>query len=716
MAEAPPSMPIANGTPPAPGGRWAALRTIGTPAAATLSVIASLIGLMVLAWAVLFVTKGRFLKGPFERIVGGQLERQVRVGGDFQLYFAPFNVKLVAEDVTIANPRWSKGNLFEAKRVDARISTWSLITGNRRINWLSLAAARVDLAWDAAHRRNTWTFGTPDQKGEPLDMPLIRAARAAGTEIRYSDPSIGLLAAVGLEPVEAVDTRLSTAIRFEGRGVARGTRFTISGALLTPNATVDGGENKLELHVRGANTLADITGTLPGATELDGAKLHVDVRGPNLADLFGILGVAVPDTRRYRMRSALTKQGGEWRFTGMRGRFGDSDLAGKFTIDTRRPRLMITANLDTRVLDIVDAGPFVGYDPARLEAQGAAGAITRVAGAPRVLPDAKLRVAALKTFDAKVDWRVRTLRAPNLPISNVTLGLNLDDRLLTLSPLNFAMARGTVSSDIVINARDPRVVTDYDIRLSPTPMGTLLAGFGVAESGTSGTIKARVQLKGVGDTVHDSLSASSGRIAMIIPKGTMWTRNVQLSELDLGVFVQKMFEKKLKEPVQINCGLIAFTVRNGIGAADPILIDTQGNVVTGRGGFSFRNESLDLAIEADSKKFSIFSGQSPVGIGGWFAAPRINPISGELVARAGAGLGLAMVASPLAAIIAFVDVGDARAADCGPVLSGASARRQRDEKGRPRGDVGTGTTAKSESGKQSGREQKEQRKKFLGIF
>src|SRR3546814_6245956 len=44
-------------------------------------------------WLILFVTKGRFLKGPFERFATAQLERQVDVGGDFQLYFAPFNVK-----------------------------------------------------------------------------------------------------------------------------------------------------------------------------------------------------------------------------------------------------------------------------------------------------------------------------------------------------------------------------------------------------------------------------------------------------------------------------------------------------------------------------------------------------------------------------------------------------------------------------------------------
>ncbi len=203
---------------------------------------------------------------------------------------------------------------------------------------------------------------------------------------------------------------------------------------------------------------------------------------------------------------------------------------------------------------------------------------------------------------------------------------------------------------------------------------------------------------------------------MILPKGSFWTRNIQLSELDLGVFAQKMFEKKLTEPVQINCGLIAFSVRDGIAAADPILIDTQKNVMLGRGGFSFRNESLDLAFRADGKTFSLFSAQSPVGIGGQFAAPRLNVLSPELLARAGAGLGLGLAASPVAGMLAFVDFGDAKAADCGPVLAGATARGQRDTKGRPRDDVGRGTPAKSESGQDGAEARRAQRHRFLGLF
>ena len=703
-------------TAPAPGGAPAkSARALGTPLASVIATLATLLGLIVLAWTILFVTKGRFLKHSFERIVAAQTHRQVHVAGDFQLYFAPLNVKFVAEGLTISNPDWAgHGNFFEARRIDSRISTWSLITGNHRVNWLGLQDGHVDLQWDKAGKRNTWTFS--EEKGEPLDLPIIRRAIVQGTMIRYVDPRMQIAAGIRVHTVEARDTQFASTIGFDGRGTARGTPFVMSGALLTPNATVAGGKNQLRLHAEAVRTQMDVTGTLPGATEIEGADLHMALRGQNLADIFLLAGIAVPDTRTYRLTSALTKQGDEWRFTGLKGRFGDSDLAGKMTVKLRQPRLLLTADLATRTLDIVDAGPFIGYNPNTLAAKGGAGTVTRVAGSPRILPDAKLRIEALRNFDAKVHWTVRDVRAESFPVSNIELGLDLDDSLLKLSPLNFSMARGTVASDITINARRQPVVTDYDIRLSPTPMGTLLAGFGVEESGTSGTVKARVKMTGLGDSVRESLAHSNGRIAIILPRGQFWTRNVQLSELDIGVFIQKMFEKKLKEPVQINCGLIGFTVKNGIAAADPILIDTAKNVILGRGGFSFRNETIDLAVRADGKKFSLFSGQSPVGLGGYFAQPRLRVISPELVGRAGAGLGLGVLASPFAAIIAFVDVGDAKAADCGPVLAGAHAWSQRDTKGRPRDDVGKGTTAKSENGKRSKDERRKQRKKFLGIF
>ena len=686
------------------------LRTVG---ATLLSVIATLLGLILLAWLVLFVTKGRFLKHSFERIVSNSTQRQVKVAGDFNFYFDPIAIKFLADGLTVSNPSWaSKPTLFSSRHIDTRIETFPLIFGKKHIAWLDLLDGDVNLEWDKAHKRNTWTFGDPNAKGEPFQMPLIKRAQVAGTNIHYRDPSMTLLADIGFDAINARNNQFANAIRFSGTGSARGVPFKIAGSQSSPNEVLAGGRNKFELHVNGARSHVDVSGTLPGVTQIEGADLKVAVRGQNLRDLFDLAGIAVPDTRAYSIRGNGTKQGNEWRFTNVAGRYGNSDIGGKLTVRVpatgSSERMFLNADLASRRVDMIDIGPFIGYNPNALATKGATAAATTQGpktGTPRILPDAPLRVDAIKAFDAKVTYRVADIKQPFVPISNILLGLDLNRSLLKLSPLNFDMAGGHLDSDISINARNPAIVTDYDIRLSPTPLGKLFAKWGVEQSGTNGTIKARIKMKGTGNTVRDSLATSNGRIAVILPRGTFWTSYTQLSEFDVGTFVQKMFQKKLKEPVQVNCGLIAFTVRDGVAASDPVLIDTTKNVMTAKGGFSFKDESMSLAFRADAKKISLFSGQSPVGIGGHFAAPSFQIVTPQLLARGGAGVALGVLAGP-AAVLAFVDPGDAKNAACGPVLAGASAGAQRTEKGDPRKDVGTG---------QRSEVAKEKKGKFLGL-
>ncbi|MDB5689094.1 MAG: AsmA family protein [Sphingomonas bacterium] len=703
---------IASSTPPAPpspartGRRDPARGAIATAVA----ILSTIVGLILLAWLILFVTKGRFLKPTFEKYSSRFSERQVRVAGDFQLYFAPFNVKFLAEGLTVSNPAWAtRRNLFEAALIDTRVSTWSLLFGKKyRVDWLELADSHADLEWDKAHRSNTWTFST---EGEPFEIPDIYRGQVSGTQIRYRDPKMALLADIKVDTIKAQDTKFASAIRFSGGGTMRREPFTLSGALRSPNELMAGGRNDFALHAAAARTKVDVSGTMPGLTQLEGSDLLVRVRGQNLQDAFELFGLVTPDTRAYQLRSKLTKAGDEWRFTRLTGNYGNSDLSGSMTVSMPNNRARLVADLRSRRVDIVDIAPFIGYEPNAVATKGPTAAVAQTGGTPRLLPDAPLRIDAIKAFDAHVDYKVDNIRQPFVPISNIALTLDLDRSLLKLSPLTFDLAdSGHLAADISINARVPAVLTDYDIRLSPTPLNKLFHSSGLFNSGTTGTIKARVQMKGRGDTVRDSLASSNGRIAIILPRGTFWTQYIQLAEFDIGLFLQKLLQDQLKKPIEVNCGLIAFTVKDGVAAADPVLIDTDKNVMTAKGGFSFKDESLDMAFRADGKKISLFSGQSPVGINGYFAKPGYQIITPQLLARGGAGLALGVVASPLAAILAFVDVGDAKDTACGPVLAGATAAAQRTSKGEKPKDIGTRSeNAKEASGKQ-------EKKKFLGIF
>src|SRR3546814_10719320 len=107
-------------------------------------------------WLIWCGTKGRFLKGPFERFATAQLERQVDVGGDFQLYFAPFNVKFYAEDIRIATPAWARATqFFTAKTVDTSLATLPLISGNRILRFADLDGAPVAPEWDASSEEHS---------------------------------------------------------------------------------------------------------------------------------------------------------------------------------------------------------------------------------------------------------------------------------------------------------------------------------------------------------------------------------------------------------------------------------------------------------------------------------------------------------------------------------------------------------------------------------
>lgn len=680
------------------------------------NILIGIVAVIAAIWLVLYITKGRFLKHPFERIVGSMTHRTVTVGGDFQLYFAPFRIKFYAERFTLSNPDWaSRPNLFQADKLDTRIAPLSLIFGKRRLYWLDLVNGAVDLEWNAAHTANSWTFS--DKKGgDPLEFPRIDVATVTGTSVRYLDPRMRVLANLDVADIRSVDATIGRAVGLKGTGQLRETPFTVTAQLLSPDATANRGQNKLVARMRAAGNVIDVAGTLPSIADVENVPLAVTARGANLSTLLGVIDVAIPNTRTYRLRGQLVKQGEEYHFTRITGVAGKTDLAGKLTI-TNGERIHLDSVLATKSLDIVDAAPFIGYNPDIVESRGAvAAAAATGAGAQRLLPDGNFPVETMQIFDADLKWTIGVVRSKNIPISNVDLTLDLERGRLALSPLTFAMARGNVASDAVFDTRSRPSAVSYDIRLAPTPMGRLLKGYGLAEAGTTGTIKGRIKLDGRGDSIHDSLASSRGRIAFVMPSGALSVRNVQLAELDIGTFAQRMFQGKLDEPVQVNCGLIGFTVRGGVAAADPILIDTRKNVIVGRGGFSFRNEAVDLAFRADSKKFSLFAGQSPVGFGGVFAAPKMSVVSKDLLARVGTGLGLALVATPVAGVLAFVDVGDAKATACGPVLAGATAKAQRTTKGETRDDVGRGTTAKGEDGKASEAEKKGQKKKFLGIF
>lgn len=628
------------------------------------------LGLIILAYAILWVTKGRFLKQPFERIATRVAERPVKVAGDFQLYLNP-HVKFLAEGLSIGNPTWaSRDQLLLAQRIETEIRTLPLIFGQRRLRYLTIDGADVDLEWNEA-RQNSWTFGP--STGRPLEIPEIATAAIRRTRIFYRDPRLDLEVRLRVGDVNAEGRQFQDRIAFAGNGRAHGAKFGLAGALLAPSQTLAGGDNHLDARIDIASSRIDVSGRLHGAFGLTGSDLKLRLRGTNIATPFRLLGVAAPESRHYDIAAKMTKADDAWTLTDINGRFGDSDLSGRLTIGSPLHRLTITGALSSRKLDILDVGPWLGVSPQAIDRQGGKAVVQEVNGHPRLLPDAPLAVESLKRFDARIRYSARTIRTRSVPIGDFKLGIDLKDRLLKLDPVGFDVSGGRMLAKFAIDTRRRPVVTDYDMQLTPVPLGNVLTSFDVTNNGTTLAMRGRLKLRGYGDTIRTSLGSSDGRIAIIFPRGTLWVRNVELAELDVANFLEAAISKKLKKPIVVRCGVAAFTVARGLAHSDPVFIDTERNVIRGSGGFSFRDESLALKMEADSKRFSLFSGQSPIRVNGYFAKPGVNPISGKLIGRVAASVGLGLVATPVAALIPFLDLGEQENTDCTPILNAAHA-------------------------------------------
>lgn len=785
-----------------------------TWASRILAVLAALIGLLVAAYVVLYVTKGRFLKGTFEHYASRYAERRVRVGGDFQFYLNP-DIKFVAEGLAIDNPSWAvEKRLFTAHRIDTEVSIWKLIGGERRLRYLNLDGARIDAEIDQAGR-NTWTFAGD----EPVEIPAIDRAAITGSTLRFIDARQRADVRVRVGDVAAANPRdrgtvqIAGPVTFTGEGTVRGNPFKLRGGLTTPNAAATGGRVGLVLHAEVAQAVVDTSGTLPALTRLegadlrfsgrgrslreiaalfgraapatpftlrgevkpftdgrtrilvqtdalaarasataivrrldtiagadvrfdasggnlatvaglfgkvlpstafkitgsvqpdadgrarlavdanasqtqisvagklrqtnsiDGSDLRVAVRGRNLQDAFKLFGLISPATRPYRVTTQLTKTGGNYRFRNLSGRIGDSDIAGTVTADLAGARPLLTGDLRTRVLDILDVGPWIGFSPAKLDKPGGSVIARTASGAPRVIPDAPLAIEQLKAFDARIRYSADVIRTRAAKLSGLLVDLELKNSRLLLKPVAFDIFGGRLTSTIDLDASVRPVVTTYDIRMSRVPLGQLLTSFDIGKSGTAASVFGRIQLRGEGNTMQESLATANGRIALVFPAGTLWVRNIQLGKLDLQNYITSGILKKLKKPQEIRCGVVAFTVKDGISAADPVLFDTKRANFRGRGTFSFKDESLNLSVRGYSKEFSLFSGQSPVGIKGSFAAPSIRPISGQLLARVGVGVGLGVATGGIGAILAFIDLGGAKNVNCAAVEAAKTARQ-----------------------------------------
>jgi uncharacterized protein involved in outer membrane biogenesis len=240
----------------------------------------------------------------------------------------------------------------------------------------------------------------------------------------------------------------------------------------------------------------------------------------------------------------------------------------------------------------------------------------------------------------------------------------LDDGVIKLQPLAFGVESGRINVDLTLNAADKPVHTDALVKIENYPINRLL---GESKTTTIGALGGRIELHGTGDSAHRLLASSDGSFGMIAQGGA----GSQLVVAVLGLQLAEAFGILITEdqPTPIRCVAADFDVQKGLMRTRAFVFDTAKSIITGEGTVDLGGETLDLKLKPKPKKVSLGVLRVPFRISGTFDDPSIGPDAGALAVRGGIAAALGVVLSPFASLLAMIEGGGGKDADCAALFA-----------------------------------------------
>jgi len=622
-------------------------------------VLLAAIVLLVLLW------DWNWFKGPVERIVEARTGRTLVIGGDLDVDLGRTTV-VRADALRFANADWSDSQtMASVERLEIQIEVFPLLFRRQvRLPEIRLVKPILRLETDPGGGSGNWDIGFGDGGDGP--PPQIRRLWVEDGRLRFLDVPGQTDIDVRLHSQESRGGEdAAPAIAIEGGGSWTNNRFTLEGVAESPLALQDTDKPyRIDMRARAGATRAHVRGSLVAPLQLRDFDLRFALSGRNLADLYPLVGVALPDTPPYALDGRLTRDVNTWHYDGFTGKVGQSDMGGSAAVTLGGERPFLKADLVSKLLDFDDLAGFIGgtpdaegeaLDPELVERERA------LAAKGRVLPDTPYDLAKLRSMDADVRLRAQRISAPKLPIDNMDAHLKLDAGLLQLEPLNFGVAGGNIRSTIRLDARQDTIQTRLQASVRRISLGGLFPPDTLAGEAV-GRIGGDFNVAGTGNSVAAMLGSANGDVAIGMGAGRVSNLLVELAGIDIYEALKYLIGQDKQIPVR--CAFADFGVQNGVMESRAFAFDTTDTIIVGEGTIDLGEERLDLLLRPRPKDRSILALRTPLTIGGTFASPSFRPDLARLGLRGAIALALGSIAPP-AALLATLELGGGEDSACG---------------------------------------------------
>lgn len=546
--------------------------------------------------------------------------RAVRIGNlGVELSRMP---RILLDRVTVANPPEfpADSQMAEVERIAVRIDLMKLLRGQVSLPELSIEKPVARLEPGPSGQPN-WrieasgdTSAAPPQLGQVTitdgRVRLRHPARKADVDLKVHtepDPKTG----------EALVVLTGT-----GRYAEAPTRIELrGGSLLSLREAKVGYPVHLQWQV--GPTRIKLDGTVRNPANFAGLEGVLDLRGPDLDELFPLIGIPLPPSPPYHLAGKLTYADRRVRFENFNGTLGGSDLSGTLDVHTGGERWLLEGNLTSRKVRLVDLGGFLGAVPGKGDEPAATprrkAEAQQAKASDRALPSTPIDVQKLNAIDARVTYRGQRIEDDYAPIDNLQAKLDLENGRLRLQPLDFGIGQGSIAMKLDLDARaaPPRIAVDTEFR--NVDLRRIMQQTRMFEG--AGRIGGRARLVSAGSNAAEILANGTGGLTLAQTGGQMSALLVELVGIDLAEALGiKVADRSKQYPIR--CMVVDGELQKGVFQSKVIVIDTTDTNIVANAAIDFHNESLKARLEPHPKDVSILTFRTPVNIGGTLSIPR----------------------------------------------------------------------------------------------
>jgi len=538
-------------------------------------------------------------------------------------------------DVNLSNTDWAKmPHMLEADVVDFDIRLWPILHGQIDIPTLTVKAPRIDLEKNEKGVSN-WGFQESPvaasavntvKPTERTEAPVIDHLSIDNGEITYVDQQRHLslkgkinIASGAAAAKEEVHLALKGAIQEKPLTVT----FTGGSVLMLRNSSAP---YPLDFKATYGETKLTVTGRITDPFKFEGANVKLDLAGPDLAEVFPLLGIPAPPTPPYHLAGDLSRSGDVWKLSNLSGVIGKSDISGDISIDGRAKKSFLRADLSSKSLNFDDLGPLVGVPPSTNKGDIASSEQQQqqrnLNQQQNLFPTKPLHVELLQQMDMDVTLDAKHVTAaPYLPVRALMGHVKIKDGNADVDPLKLSVAGGTLQGSIGLDSRPEKPVAKADLAFQNLDLKTFFSDSKYFAT-TDGKVVGYVNLTGKGHSLAEVFGAADGDAGLAMTGGSISGLLIDLAGLDIGHALILYITEDHRLPIRCALGRMVF--QGGTASFDRTRLDTERSVLHVDGKTELNSQAINMKISADAKKFSLLDLEAPVVFKGKIRSPDIS--------------------------------------------------------------------------------------------